>query len=71
MDVTTDIWAVMDTPARGITIDSMQCDFDYEIAQIITRSLCEKGLISEEEQIRISKLNKERFSPLYKELIEK
>ena len=71
MDVTNDIWAVMDTPARGITIDSMQCDFDYEIVQIITRSLCEKGLISEEEQIRISKLNKERFSPLYKELIEK
>ena len=70
MDVTNDIRAVMDTPARGITIDSMQCDFDYEIVQIITRSLCEKGLISEEEQIRISKLNKERFSPLYKELIE-
>ena len=70
MDVTNDIRVVMDIPAREITLEGMQCDFDYEIAQMITRSLCEKELISEEEQIRISKLNKERFSPLYKELIE-
>ncbi len=70
MDVTNNIREMMDTPAREITIEGMQLDFEYEIAQKITRSLFEQGLISEEEQVRITRLNQETFPPLYKELIE-
>ncbi|WP_022761859.1 SHOCT domain-containing protein [Butyrivibrio sp. AD3002] len=70
MDVTSDIREMMDTPAREITVEGMQQDFEYEIAQKITKSLFEQGLISDEEQGRITRLNKESFSPLYKELIE-
>ena len=70
MNVTNDIKAVMDTPARGITLEGMQLDFEYGIAKKITRGLFESGLISEEEQERINALNKETFPPLYKELIE-
>ena len=70
MNVTNDIKAVMDTPARGITLEGMQLDFEYGIAKKITRGLFESGLISEEEQERINVLNKETFPPLYKELIE-
>ena len=70
MEMTNDIKAVMDTPARGITLEGMQQDFEYEIAQKITKSLFEQGLISDEEQGRITRLNRESFLPLYKELIE-
>ncbi len=70
MDVTNDIKAVMDIPARGITLEGMQQDFEYEMAKKITQGLYESGLISEEEQERINALNKETFPPLYKELIE-
>lgn len=70
MDVTNDFREVIDTPARKITVEGMQQDFEYEIAQKITKSLFEQGLISDEEQGRITRLNKESFSPLYKELIE-
>ena len=70
MDMANDFRALVDTPARGITVEDMQQDFDYEIAQMLTRSLLDNGFISEEEHRRISKLNKESFSPLYKELID-
>ena len=59
--------AIINTAANKAEV---QLDFEYEIAQKITRSLFEQGLISEEEQVRITRLNQETFPPLYKELIE-
>lgn len=54
---------------RLITKESMQLDFEYEMAQKLTRSMYEKGLISIEEMNRISALNKEKFYPLYGDLM--
>ena len=57
------------TAPRVITKESMQLDFEYEIAQKLTRSMYEKGLISLDEMNRISALNKEKFYPLYGDLM--
>lgn len=54
---------------RVITMESMQLDFEYEMAQKLTRSMYEKGLISFDEMNRISALNKEKFYPLYGDLM--
>ena len=50
--------------------EAMQKDFEYEMAQKITRSLCEKGIISVEEMNRIFALNKEKFSPFYADILD-
>ncbi|HEL0778922.1 TPA: hypothetical protein TU160_002051 [Streptococcus equi subsp. zooepidemicus] len=54
---------------RVITKETMQLDFEYEMAQKLTRSMYEKGLISLDEMNRISALNKEKFYPLYGDLM--
>lgn len=55
---------------RTMTRESMQKDFEYEMAQKLTRKLQEKGMISIEEMNRIIELNKEKFFPFYAELID-
>lgn len=55
---------------RTMTRESMQKDFEYEMAQKLTRKLQENGMISLEGMNRIIELNKEKFSPFYAELID-
>lgn len=55
---------------RVMTQESMQKDFEYEMAQKLTRSLYEKGIISVDEMHRIQALNKKKFSPFYAEIID-
>lgn len=55
---------------RVMTQEAMQKDFEYEMAQKLTRNLYEKGVISVDEMHRIFVLNKEKFSPFYAELID-
>ena len=54
---------------RVITKESMQLDFEYEMAQKLTKAMYRKGLISLDEMDRISALNKEKFYPLYGDLM--
>ena len=54
---------------RAMTIDAMQKDFEYMMAQKFTKAMYEKGLISFDEMNRIMELNKEKFSPFYKEIM--
>ena len=54
---------------RVITKESMQLDFEYEMAQKLTRSMYEKGLISIDEMNRISELNKKKFYPFYGDIM--
>lgn len=55
---------------REMTQEAMQKDFEYEMAQKLTRNLYEKGFISVDEMHRIQALNKENFSPFYAEIID-
>lgn len=55
---------------RVMTQEAMQKDFEYEMAQKITRSLYEKGIISVDEMNRILALNKEKFSPFYADILD-
>ena len=68
MEVTKNGVAVS-TPPRTITKETMQLDFEYEMAQKLTKAKYRKGLISLDEMDRISALNKEKFYPLYGDLM--
>ena len=68
MEVTKNGVAVS-TPPRKITNETMQLDFEYEMAQKLTRSMYEKDMISLDEMNRISSLNKEKFYPLYGDIM--
>ena len=68
MEVTKNGVAVS-TPTRTITKETMQLDFEYEMAQKLTKAMYRKGLISLDEMDRISALNKEKFYPLYGDLM--
>lgn len=48
----------------------MQKDFEYEVAQMLTKKLVDNGLISEDEAVKISELNKLNFEPFYKEILD-
>ena len=52
-------------PARKMSLNAMEQDFTYVIAQNITVKLFEEGLISEREYNIISELNKENFMPYF------
>ena len=56
-------------PARRMTEEQMQQDLDYKMAQRITKSMLDKGLISVDEYDKISALNREKFSPYLVELM--
>lgn len=58
-----------ETPAREFTLGDMEQDFEFEMAQRITRSLFQDGLISEEELQRITVLNIESFKPYLSDLM--
>lgn len=68
MEVTKNGVAVS-TPPRKITNEIMQLNFEYEMAQKLTRSMYENGMISFDEMNRISALNKEKFYPLYGDIM--
>lgn len=70
MQVSKNVPVAIDVSPRMMTRESMQKDFDYEIAQKITKDLLEQGLISIDEYDRISALNLEKFSPFYGDLMD-
>mgnify|MGYP006898516651 CR=1 FL=1 len=70
MQVSKNMPAPDHVPARMMTKESMQKDFDYEMAQKITRNLLDEGLISIDEYDRISELNARKFSPFYGDLMD-
>lgn len=55
---------------RMMTQEAMLKDFEYEMAQKLTKNLYEKGIISVDEMNRIMALNKEKFSPFYGEIMD-
>ena len=60
----------IDVEARSFNAESMQKDFEYEMAQRLTKMLEAKGLISSEESRKTSKLNVDSFEPFYKEIMD-
>lgn len=68
MEVMKNTIAVNVAP-RVITKESMQLDFEFEMVQKMTRAMFENGLISLDEMNRISELNKEKFYPLYGDIM--
>lgn len=71
MEVTKNAPVAVDVVPRRMTLDAMQKDFEYEMAQKLTKSLLDQGLISIDEYDRISILNRGKFYPFYGDLMEK
>lgn len=57
------------TPARKMTMDAMQKDFEYRIAENLIDRLLKNGLISDEEHSKINALNIKTFTPFMAELM--
>lgn len=70
MQVSRNAPVVSPVPARIMTKEAMQKDFDYEMAQKIIKNLLDEGLISIDEYDRISALNAQKFSPFYADLMD-
>lgn len=71
MEVSKSTQIELDVAPRRMTQEAMQKDFEYEMAQKMTKNLLDEGLISIDEYDRISALNREKFSPFYADLMEK
>lgn len=69
MEVMKNVSLMTETPARKMTLESMQSDFEYRMAQRFIKKLLDEGLISLCEYDRISVLNREKFCPFMAELI--
>jgi hypothetical protein len=54
---------------RHMTMEAMQKDFDYMIAQKITQALLDEGLITAGEFDKITDMNGETFSPYLAEIM--
>ena len=70
MQVIKDPVVNLQVAPRVMTQEAMQKDFEYEMAQKLTRNLYEKGIISVDEMNRIFALNKEKFSPFYADILD-
>lgn len=70
MEVTKNALVTVDVAPRRMTLDAMQKDFEYEMAQKITKNLLSEGLISIDEYDRISAVNAQKFSPFYADLMD-
>lgn len=69
MKVLKDSLSITETAPRVMTKEAMQRDFDYMMAEKMTKKLYEKGLISLDELHKISELNRQKFSPFYADLM--
>ena len=69
MQVVKDTTMSVDVAPRKMTADSMQQDFEFEMAERMTRALYENGLISFDEMNRISELKKKKFYPIYGDIM--
>lgn len=70
MQVFKDTQINLEVAPRVMTQEAMQKDFEYEMAQKLTKSLYEKGLISVDELHRISALNREKFCAFYSDIFD-
>ena len=68
MEVMKNISLMTETPARKMTKDAMEKDFEFRISERLTLSLQEAGIITDEECKRIRALNIMTFRPFYAEL---
>lgn len=57
------------TKPEPLKNEQLQTDVDYYLAQKILEKMREKSLISDEEFIRITKLNRKKFSPYLAEIM--
>ena len=70
MQVFKDTPINLDVTPRAMTQEAMQKDFEYELAQKLTKNMYEKGLISVDELHRISALNREKFCAFYGDIFD-
>ncbi len=56
-------------PAPRMTDEQLQREYNYLVAEQITKKMLDKGLITEDEYKKIMKENRKTFKPLLAELM--
>ena len=69
MQVTQIPGGVMNTEVPKPTNEEMQHEYDYFLAEQITKKLLDKGLITRDEFDKIMAKNRETFSPFISKII--
>ena len=59
-----------DVKVKELTLEDIQNDYRYTMANKIVDEMLIKGLITEKEAKEIKQLNKQTFTPIYVELID-
>lgn len=65
----TDIESIPEINKTNITDEQLKRDYHYHMAQKILKSMLEKGLISADEFNKITRKNRETFSPYLAEIM--
>ena len=65
----TDIESIPEINKTNITDEQLKQDYNYCMAQKILKSMLEKGLISADEFNKITRKNRETFSPYLAEIM--
>ncbi len=60
---------ITSTPPRKMTMDAMQKDYEYRMAEKLIDKLLNSGLITDEESHQINALNIKSFTPFMVELM--
>lgn len=59
-----------DVKVKELTIEDIQNDYRYTMANKIVDEMLKDGLITEKEAKEIKQLNKQTFTPIYVKLID-
>ena len=65
----TDIESIPEINKTNITDEQLKQDYNYCMAQKILKSMLEKGIISADEFNKITRKNRETFSPYLAEIM--
>ena len=65
MTVCIEVPKSVSIPGREMTLEAMELDFTYRIAQKLCKTILDEGLVSLEEYEIISTINQKSFSPFF------
>ena len=68
---TTDVESHLKMSAKPLTDAELLQDYNYVMAQRVAKDMLEKGLISVEEFNKLTKKNRDTFSPFLAEIMPK
>lgn len=60
----------LESKPREFSKNTMQADYNFIVAEMINKKLLYEGLITLDESLKLSELNKKSFNPPYVDLLD-